>query len=117
MDKEHDKSLDAILNAQEKQARQNTCRIYFDPAHYTVLENVGNFDVVIGRDGGPDGLTIMVDYYTEDGTANAESDYIPVKGTLTFTPDDRHQKINIEIVDDDVFEEDEHVSPLTILCN
>lgn len=33
----------------------------------------------------------MVDYYTEDGTANAGSDYIPVKGTLTFYPDDRHQ--------------------------
>lgn len=35
LDKEHDKTLDALLNAQEKQARQNTCRIYFDPAHYT----------------------------------------------------------------------------------
>lgn len=102
LDKEHDKSVDAILNAQEKQSRQNTCRIFFDPAHYTVLENVGSFDVIIGRDGGPDGLTIMIDYYTEDGTANAESDYIPVKGTLTFTPDDRHKKITIEIVDDDV---------------
>ncbi|KAI6189940.1 Sodium/calcium exchanger 2 [Aphelenchoides bicaudatus] len=108
LDKEHDKSLDAILNAQEKQARQNTCRIYFDPAHYTVLENVGTFDVIIGRDGGPDGLTVLVDYYTEDGTANAESDYIPCKGTLTFNPEDRHKKITIEIVDDDVFEEDEH---------
>ncbi|VDM78240.1 unnamed protein product [Strongylus vulgaris] len=50
----------------------------------------------------------MVDYYTEDGTANAGSDYVPVKGTLTFYPDDKFQKISIEIVDDDVFEEDEH---------
>ncbi|CAD5222867.1 unnamed protein product [Bursaphelenchus okinawaensis] len=108
LDKEHDKSLDALINAQEKQARQNTCRIFFDPAHYTVLENVGAFDVMVGRDGGPEGLTVLVDYYTEDGTANAESDYIPVKGTLTFRPEDRHQKITIEIVDDDVFEEDEH---------
>ncbi len=74
----------------------------------TVLENVGTFDVVVGRDGGPEGLTVMVDYFTEDGTANAGSDFIPVKGTLTFYPEDRYQKINIEIVDDDVFEEDEH---------
>ncbi|KHJ84983.1 Calx-beta domain protein [Oesophagostomum dentatum] len=60
------------------------------------------------RDGGPEGLTVMVDYYTEDGSANAGSDYVPVKGTLTFYPDDKFQKISIEIVDDDVFEEDEH---------
>ncbi|KAI6228812.1 Sodium/calcium exchanger 2 [Aphelenchoides fujianensis] len=108
LDKEHDRTIDALLNTQEKQNRQNTARIFFDPAHYTVLENVGSFDVIIGRDGGPEGLTIMVDYYTEDGTANAESDYIAVKGTLTFLPDDRHKNITIEIVDDDVFEEDEH---------
>ena len=64
--------------------------------------------MVVGRDGGPEGLTVMLDYYTEDGTANADSDYKPVKGTLTFHPEDKHQKISIEIVDDDVFEEDEH---------
>ncbi|VDO90026.1 unnamed protein product [Heligmosomoides polygyrus] len=108
IDKEHNKAVDALVQAQEKQTRENTCKIYFDPAHYTVLENVGTFDVVVGRDGGPDGLTVMVDYYTEDGTANSGSDYVPVKGTLTFYPEDKHQKINIEIVDDDVFEEDEH---------
>ncbi|CAI4225188.1 unnamed protein product [Auanema sp. JU1783] len=105
IDKEHNKALDA---AQEKQNRENTCKIFFDPAHYTVLENVGTFDVIVGRDGGPEGLTVLVDYYTEDGTANAGSDFIPVKGTLTFYPEDKHQKIEIEIVDDDVFEEDEH---------
>ncbi|CAJ0946314.1 unnamed protein product, partial [Mesorhabditis belari] len=105
IDKEHNKAVDA---AQEKHLRDNTCKIFFDPAHYTVLENVGTFDVVVGRDGGPEGLTVMVDYYTEDGTANAGSDYVPVKGTLTFYPEDRHQRITIEIVDDDVFEEDEH---------
>ncbi|KAJ1359736.1 hypothetical protein KIN20_018522 [Parelaphostrongylus tenuis] len=108
IDKEHNKAVDMLIQAQEKQIRDNTCKIFFDPAHYTVLENVGRFDVVVGRDGGPAGLTVMVDYYTEDGTANAGSDYIPVKGTLTFYPDDKHQDISIEIVDDDVFEEDEH---------
>lgn len=80
-----------IIQAQEKQARENTCRIYFDPALYTVLENIGTFDVVVGRDGGPEGLTIMVDYFTEDGTANAGSDYVAVKGTLTFYPEDKQQ--------------------------
>lgn len=35
LDKEHDKVLDAIINAEENQACQNTCRIFFHPAHYT----------------------------------------------------------------------------------
>ncbi|VIO97886.1 Uncharacterized protein BM_BM2142 [Brugia malayi] len=106
LDKEHHKC--AIAQEQEKQFRENTCKIFFDPAHYTVLESVGTFDVIIGRDGGPKGLTVMVDYCTEDGTANAGNDYIPVKGTLIFRPEDKIQKVTIEIVDDDVFEEDEH---------
>ncbi|VDO35624.1 unnamed protein product [Onchocerca flexuosa] len=118
LDKEHHKCTEAqidglifefkVVQEQEKQSRANTCRIFFDPAHYTVLESVGTFDVVIGRDGGPEGLTVMVDYYTEDGTANAGIDYIPLKGTLTFCPEDKTKKITVEIVDDDVFEEDEH---------
>uniref|UniRef100_A0A915Q0F5 Calx-beta domain-containing protein n=1 Tax=Setaria digitata TaxID=48799 RepID=A0A915Q0F5_9BILA len=108
LDKEHHKSTEAVIQEQEKRSRANTCKIFFDPAHYTVLENIGTFDVMIGRDGGPEGLTVMVDYYTEDGSANAGSDYIPVKGTLTFYPEDKTQKVTIEIVDDDVFEEDEH---------
>lgn len=49
---------------------------------------------MIGRDGGPEGLTIMVDYYTEDGTANAGNDYIPVEGTLIFYPEDKIQVNN-----------------------
>uniref|UniRef100_A0A1I8A4Z6 Sodium/calcium exchanger 1 n=1 Tax=Steinernema glaseri TaxID=37863 RepID=A0A1I8A4Z6_9BILA len=109
IDKEYNsRSADVALQQVDKQARQHTCKIYFDPAHYTVLENVGTFDVVVGRDGGPEGLTVIVDYCTEDGTANEGSDYVPVKGSLTFYPDDKNQKISIEIVDDDVFEEDEH---------
>ncbi|CAG9532090.1 unnamed protein product [Cercopithifilaria johnstoni] len=106
LDKEYRKY--AIADEKRKQSRENTCKIFFDPAHYTVLENVGTFDVVIGRDGGQEGLTIMVDYYTEDGTANAGNDYISLKGTLIFQPEDKTKKVTIEIVDDDVFEEDEY---------
>ncbi|KAL3984793.1 sodium/calcium exchanger 1 [Acanthocheilonema viteae] len=106
LDKEYHKC--AVAHEQKKQSRANTCRIFFDPAHYTVLESVGTFDVVICRDGGPEGLTVMVDYHTEDGTANAINDYIPLKGTLIFRPEDKIKTITIEIVDDDVFEEDEH---------
>lgn len=38
-----------MVQAQDKQTRDNTCKVFFDPAHYTVLENVGSFDVVVGR--------------------------------------------------------------------
>ena len=34
--------------------------------------------------------------------------YLQVSGTLTFYPDDEHLAVPIEIIDDDVFEEDEH---------
>lgn len=108
LETEHHKRIETAMKDEEKELRKHTCKIFFNPAHYTVLENVGTFDVVISRDGGPEDLTIMVDYYTEDGTASAGSDYIPVRGTLTFYPETKTQKVAIEIVDDDVFEEDEH---------
>jgi solute carrier family 8 (sodium/calcium exchanger) len=43
IEREHDKAVDSIIEEQERQSRENTCRIFFDPAHYTVLENVGTF--------------------------------------------------------------------------
>lgn len=64
--------------------------------------------MIVTREGGPPDLTVIVDYQTEDGTANAGSDFIAVQGTLTFHPDERHKEIDIEIIDDDIFEEDEH---------
>lgn len=40
-------------------------KVGFDPAHYTVLENVGTFNAVVSREGGPDHLTVLVDFATE----------------------------------------------------
>ncbi|XP_064484568.1 sodium/calcium exchanger 1-like isoform X2 [Ornithodoros turicata] len=82
-------------------------RLFFDPGHYTVFENVGEFAVTIVRDGDVN-ATVCVDYATEDGTANAESDYIPVEGTLVFRPGETQKQVFIKVIDDDVFEEDEH---------
>merc|ERR1712209_353685 len=52
--------------------------------------------------------TIQVDYKTEDGTASSDGDYIEAIGTLTFGPGVTEQKVTLEVMDDDVFEEDEH---------
>ena len=44
---------------------------------------------------------------TIDGSAEAESDYKPLKETVLFSPQERLQEIYVEIIDDDVWEPDE----------
>jgi len=83
-------------------------RVYFEPGHYTVMENVGQFEVTVARDGGDLNTMVLVDYKTEDGTANAGGDYIAAEGTLVFLPGETSKTFKLEVLDDDVFEEDEH---------
>lgn len=89
-------------------AEDDTTRIYFEPGHYTVMENVGTFQLTVSREGGNINNTVYVDYRTEDGTANAGSDYEYAEGTLTFHPGETHKQFDVVIIDDDIFEEDEH---------
>lgn len=53
--------------------------IRFEPGHYTVMENCGEFELRVVRDGD---LTrqCSVDFETEDGSAEAGSDYVGKKG-------------------------------------
>lgn len=60
-------------------------RIFFDPDHYTVMENCGTVDVRIVRRGDFSGH-VSVDYQTMDGSAEAHNDYVAQMGTVTFTP-------------------------------
>merc|ERR1719369_2108180 len=83
-------------------------RIMFDPPHYTVMESVGTFEVTVVREGGDLNTTIQVDYKTEDGTASHPGDYIEAVGTLTFGPGETQKMVTLEVLDDDIFEEDEH---------
>jgi len=83
-------------------------RIMFDPPHYTVMESVGTFEVTIVREGGDLNTVVQVDYKTEDGTASSEGDYIEASGTLTFGPGETQKQVTLEVLDDDVFEDDEH---------
>lgn len=85
-----------------------TTRVYFDPGHYTVMENVGTFYLTVTREGGDLNKTLYVDYKSEDGTANAGSDYENAEGTIIFYPMETHKQFPITIIDDDIFEEDEH---------
>ncbi|CAL1538059.1 unnamed protein product, partial [Lymnaea stagnalis] len=86
----------------------NYTQVFFDPGHYTVMENVGTFNVTVTREGGDMSCSCYVDYHTEDGTANAGNDYVGVHGTLVFQPYEKHKQFEITVLDDDVFEEDEH---------
>ena len=86
----------------------STIRIYFEPGHYTVMENIGTFTITVARSGADIENTIYVDYCTEDGSASAGSDYIFASDTLVFHPGERYRQFPITIMDDDVFEEDEH---------
>lgn len=101
-----DGTKEGIKEDAEK-AREEAIRLFFDPGHYTVFENVGEFAVNVVREGDVS-ASVCVDYATEDGTANAGSDYIAVEGTLVFRPGETQKEIYIKVIDDDVFEEDEH---------
>merc|ERR1712001_707982 len=92
----------------DKKVDDGVCRIMFDPPHYTVMESVGTFEVTIIREGGDMNTAVQVDYKTEDGTAASPGDYIEAVGTLTFGPGETQKMVTLEVLDDDVFEEDEH---------
>lgn len=83
-------------------------KVFFDPASYQCLENCGSVVLNVVRRGGDLTSTVSVDYRTEDGTANAGSDYHFTEGTVVFRPGETEKEIRIDIVDDDIFEEDEH---------
>jgi len=93
---------------EEEKKADGVMRIMFDPPHYTVMENVGQFEVTIVREGGDLNMPVQVDYKTEDGSACSPDDYTEAVGTLTFGPGVTEQKVTLEVMDDDVFEEDEH---------
>ncbi|XP_053538531.1 sodium/calcium exchanger 1b isoform X1 [Ictalurus punctatus] len=83
-------------------------KIYFDPGSYQCLENCGTVAVNVVRRGGDLNQTVSVEFRTEDGTANAGSDYEFTEGTVVFKPGETQKEIRVGIIDDDIFEEDEN---------
>lgn len=82
--------------------------ISFESPHSQCMENCGVLVLTVVCQGGLGENTFYVDYRTEDGSANAGSDYDYSEGTLVFKPGDTHKEIKVGIIDDDIFEEDEH---------
>ncbi|XP_038623362.1 sodium/calcium exchanger 2 [Tachyglossus aculeatus] len=83
-------------------------RISFEPGAYHCLESCGSVLLAVACRGGEGRSTFYVDYRTEDGSARAGSDYEYSEGTLVFKPGEALKELRIGIIDDDIFEEDEH---------
>ncbi|XP_061693813.1 sodium/calcium exchanger 1b isoform X1 [Syngnathoides biaculeatus] len=96
-------------------------KVFFEPATYQCLENCGTVAVKVLRRGGDLTKTISVEYRTEDGTANAGSDYEFTEGVVVFKPGETAKEIRVGIIDDDIFEEDEnfliHLSNVKVLAS
>ncbi|XP_008834081.2 sodium/calcium exchanger 1 isoform X14 [Nannospalax galili] len=83
-------------------------KVFFEQGTYQCLENCGTVALTIIRRGGDLTSTVFVDFRTEDGTANAGSDYEFTEGTVVFKPGETQKEIRVGIIDDDIFEEDEN---------
>ncbi|XP_040006436.1 sodium/calcium exchanger 2a isoform X9 [Xiphias gladius] len=92
-----------------QEADKATCsHICFESAQYQCTENCGTLSLGVILDGGTGQNTFYVDYCTENGSANAGADYEFTQGTLVFKPGETRKEIKVGILDDDIFEEDEH---------
>lgn len=80
--------------------------IEFDAVSCSVMENCGSVKLNVIRRGDLN-KKASVRYETIDGTANAGEDYTYTKGVLEFEPKEIKKAIEIEIIDDDVWEPDE----------
>ncbi len=83
-------------------------RVSFQPRHYICKEDVGKLqlNVICQRPDGCESKIVFVDYQTEDGEAKAHQHYMPTSGTLKFDEKELQQQIEVQIVDNDLYEED-----------
>ncbi|XP_018411511.1 PREDICTED: sodium/calcium exchanger 2 isoform X1 [Nanorana parkeri] len=105
---DHSKKPANLQEVASETAEENTSKIFFQPCNYQCLENCGLVTLTVACQGGDGTSTFYVDYKTEDGSANAGSDYEYSEGTLIFKPGETQKEIKVGIIDDDIFEEDEH---------
>jgi len=73
---------------------------------HRIMENHGSLRIQVLRKGGCGG-EITCEYTTKDGSAIAPSDYIAVSGVLTFKENEIEKFVDIKIIDDDIYEQDE----------
>lgn len=79
--------------------------VNFDPASYTVIEDVGSLPITVKRSGGIGTLTVQ--YATANGSAKAGEDYVATSGTLTFLEGETTKTFNVTILNNAAAELDE----------
>jgi hypothetical protein len=109
-------SIDAVTNGTEDGTQAVTLTLTDDDAapglsvaDVSLAEgasgtSVMTFTVSLGA---ASGNTVTVDYATSDDTATAGSDYTAATGTLTFTPGDTEETVDVTIAGDAIVELDE----------
>ncbi|XP_053545067.1 sodium/calcium exchanger 2 isoform X2 [Bombina bombina] len=105
---DHSKKPANLQEVTPDPGEENMSKIFFQPCNYQCLENCGFVTLNVVCQGGEGTSTFYVDYKTEDGSANAGSDFEYSEGTLIFKPGETQKELKVGIIDDDIFEEDEH---------
>ncbi|XP_059903831.1 sodium/calcium exchanger 1a isoform X1 [Gadus macrocephalus] len=103
--KKHDQAKRVVHHSDSS---PTTSKIFFEPESYQCVESCRAVALRVVRRGGQLDHGVSVDYRTEDGTAKAGADYRFTEGTVSFRPGETEKEIPVGIVDDDVFEEEEH---------
>lgn len=85
--------------------------IAFRSASYTTNENSGSALITVIRTGGA-ASGVTVDYRTQDGTANHDSDYAETHDTLTFGAGETNKTFSVTITNDVIAELNETLSLL-----
>ncbi|TFK15079.1 zinc transporter ZIP9 [Platysternon megacephalum] len=105
---EQAKKSTSLHELQAEEHEEFISKVYFDPCSYQCLENCGAVLLTVVRKGGDMSKTLYVDYKTEDGSANAGADYEFTEGTVVLKSGETQKEFSVGIIDDDIFEEDEH---------
>jgi len=79
----------------------------FEQTQYVVLENGGTLLLKVLASRVPN-VQVQIRYSTRDGSAKAGSRYQATEGILKFSPSQTEATIEIPIIDDDVWQADEH---------
>merc|ERR1711988_1962897 len=93
--------------ADETPAAITEATLGFEEKSYSVLENCGSVKIKVVRSG-PMDQPVTVQFDTSDGTATGGEDYIHTAGALQFKADEPEQTIEIEIIDDNEWQPDQH---------
>jgi len=80
--------------------------IQFTSASFSVNESGANAVITVTKTGGTE-LNATVHYETNNGTANAGSDYTAASGDITFSPSETSKDILVPILDETLFEGNE----------